>query len=331
VFRGDGVLSPFNRFRFYPGGKLMSHRLQLSIACLVAAGAVVSAPLRAEDVKDLKPGAKIVMNHGPIAHNPHRHLVIRSAEELVANSSKPLKSKDREVQKEMSSALAQLFKVDAVDWDKQMVVGITTGGGRGDAGSLAFVSFLIQGRTLTVQYTGPGFPDHNCASNTGLALVDRFDCAVTFACANAPNAAAAEDTRELKIIAAAQDSPRASGIGPVRLNDYGGVAIRSAEELVLLSSKAKSAKVPAVQKEIEADLAKLLDVDAIDWSKQMVLAVRGEPGTKADRVRFDSLKIEDKVLTVAWKVIPRPPHAGPGTPIALILVERFDGEVKFAP
>jgi hypothetical protein len=309
----------------------MSRRLQLSLACFSVACAVFPARLCAEDAKDLKPGAKIVMDHGPIAHDPHRNLVIRSAEALVANSSTPQKSKDREVQQEMSSALAKLFKVDAIDWDKKMVVGITTGGGRGDAGSLAFESFLLQSRTLTVRYTGPAYPDHICASNSGLALVDRFDGAVKFVCANPPKPPSEEEARELQIIASAQDSPRAATIGPVQLKDYGGVVIHSAEELVALSSKAKAAKEPKVQKETEAELAKLLEVDAIDWSKQMVLAVRGEPGTKADRVHFDSLKVEGKVLTVAWKVKQRPPHAGPGTPIALILVERFDGEVKFGP
>jgi hypothetical protein len=141
----------------------------------------------------------------------------------------------------------------------------------------------------------------------------------------------AEDARKLTIIASAQDSSRAASIGPVHLDEPGSVVIRSAEELVAVSSKAKSARDPKVQKEMEAELARLLEVDAIDWSKQMALAVRGEPGTKADRVHFDSLRVEGKVLTVAWKVKQRPPHAGPGTPIALILVERFDGEVKFRP
>jgi hypothetical protein len=141
----------------------------------------------------------------------------------------------------------------------------------------------------------------------------------------------ADDTRELKIIASAHDSPREASIGPVHLNSYGGVVIRSAEELVAFSSKPESAKDLTVQKEIEAELVKLLEMNAIDWSKQMVLAVRGEPGTRADRVHFDSLKVEGKILTVAWKVKQRPPHAGPGTPIALILVDRFDGEVKFGP
>jgi hypothetical protein len=146
-----------------------------------------------------------------------------------------------------------------------------------------------------------------------------------------PATARAEDAKELRTFASAQDSSRAAHIGPVQLDEPGSVVIRSAEELVGFSSKAKSAKDRAVQKEIEAELAKVLLLDAIDWNKQMVLAVRGEPGTNADRVRFDSLKVEDKVLTVAWKVNARPPHAGPGTPIALILVERFDGEVKFVP
>ena len=177
----------------------MSRCLQLAIVCLVAAWAILPAPLGAQDVKDLKPGAKIVMAHGPLANKPQLHLVIRSAEELVANSAKPLKSKDREVQQEMSSALAKLFKVDAIDWDKQMVVGIMTGGGRGDAGNLAFVSFLLQGKSLTVHYTGPAFPDHNCVSNSGLALIPRFDGEVTFVCENAPKEERAEDAQELEI------------------------------------------------------------------------------------------------------------------------------------
>jgi hypothetical protein len=159
----------------------------------------------------------------------------------------------------------------------------------------------------------------------------RFIACLVVACAVFLAPLRAEDAKEVQIIASAQDSSRAANIGPVQFEAPGSVVIRSAEELVALSSKAKFAKDPKVQKEMVAELAKLLQVDDIDWSTQMALAVRGEPGTKADRVRFDSLKVEGKILTVAWKVIPRPPHAGPGTPIALILVERFDGEVKFVP
>jgi hypothetical protein len=161
-------------------------------------------------------------------------------------------------------------------------------------------------------------------------LLLRVAC-LAVACAVLAAPLRAEDAPEVKIIASAQDSPREASIGPVRLDNYGGVVIRSAEELVAHSSKPDAAKDPAVRKEVEAELARVLEVDAIDWGKQMVLAVRGVPGTGADRVHFDSLKVEGKVLTVAWRVRQRPPHAGPGTPIAVILVTRFDGEVKFAP
>jgi hypothetical protein len=166
----------------------MSCRLRPAALCLVAAWAITPAPLRAEDVKDLKSQANIVMDHGPLAYKPQAELVIRSAEQLVVNSTTPRKSRDRVVQQEMTAALARLFKVDAIDWDKQMVVAIMTGGGRGDAGNLAFVSFLRRGKSLTVHYRGPAFPDHNCASNSGLALIPRCDGKVCFDCGSAPKA-----------------------------------------------------------------------------------------------------------------------------------------------
>jgi hypothetical protein len=174
----------------------MPRSLQLAVACLAAAWAVLPAPLGAEEAKDLKPGARIVMAPGPLAYKPRLRLVIRSAEEFVAHSSRPRKSRDRAVQQEMSAALAKLFKVDAIDWDRQMVVAIMTGGGRGDAGNLAFVSFLVRGQSLTVHYTGPAFPGHTCASNTGLALIPRLDGKVQFVCDNPPKderAAGAEE------------------------------------------------------------------------------------------------------------------------------------------
>lgn len=154
---------------------------------------------------------------------------------------------------------------------------------------------------------------------------------IVVACAIAPVTLAGEPAKECNIIALAHDSTRAGNIGPVQLDEPATAVIRSAEELVARSSQAGSAKDVAVQNELEAELAKVLGVESIDWSKQMALVVRGEPGTKADKVRFGSLTFENNVLTVVWRVIPRPPHAGPGTPIALILVDRFDGEVKFVP
>ena len=74
---------------------------------------------------------------------------------------------------------------------------------------------------------------------------------LTVACAVLPAPLRAEDARELKIIASAQDSPREASIGPVHLHDSGGVVIRSVEELVARSSKPDAAKDPAVRKEVD--------------------------------------------------------------------------------
>src|SRR5205085_1522881 len=95
---------------------------------------------------------------------------------------------------------------------------------------------------------------------------------------------AAEPVKEWSIIALAQDSARAGNIGPVRLDEPGTAVIRSAQELVAHSSQVGSAKDAAVRNELEIELAKLLNVEAVDWSKQMALVVRGEPGTTADKI-----------------------------------------------
>lgn len=135
-------------------------------------------------------------------------------------------------------------------------------------------------------------------------------------------AALADDARELKPTATAKDRSRSASIGSFELKTD-GVVVRSAEDLVGLTGKAKSAKDPAVQKEMQAELVKLLKVDAIDWSKQMVLGVIGEG--------FDSLTTADgKVLTVTFVPFKEPGgRAVPAAPKVLVLVERFDGEVKF--
>jgi hypothetical protein len=133
----------------------------------------------------------------------------------------------------------------------------------------------------------------------------------------------AEDAKELKPIATAKDLySRSASIGSFQLKRE-GVVIRSAEELVALTGKAKSAKDPAVQKEMEAELAKLLKVDAIDWNKQIVLGVIGEG--------FDSLNTDGKVLTATFVPFkePAPARSIPRTPKVLVLIERFGGDVKF--
>jgi hypothetical protein len=133
--------------------------------------------------------------------------------------------------------------------------------------------------------------------------------------------ALAEEPTELKAIAKAKDSSHSASIGSFQLNKE-GVVIRSVEELVALTRKAKSAKDPEVQKKMTAELAKLLKVDDIDWSKHVVLGVIGQ--------ELDSLKIDGKVLTVTFVPFKEPPARSiPATPKILILIERFEGDVKF--
>src|SRR5262249_1930181 len=112
-----------------------------------------------------------------------------------------------------------------------------------------------------------------------------------------------------------------------------GVVIRSAEELVAHSGKPDSAKDAAVQKALEAELAKFLNVESIDWKKQMVLAVQGHPSNgESGSIKFELPKIEGKVLVVFWKQehsVTRAPYQGP--PMGFALVERFEGEVNFIP
>jgi hypothetical protein len=136
-----------------------------------------------------------------------------------------------------------------------------------------------------------------------------------------PAPAPADDAREVKPLATAKDDARSASFGPFLLKTD-GVVIRSAEDLVGLTARAKSAKDPAVQKEQEAELAKLLKVETVDWKKQMVLGVIGE--------KFDCLIVDGKTLTVTFVPFKEPGIRGiPPTPKVLVLVERVEGEVKF--
>jgi len=136
-----------------------------------------------------------------------------------------------------------------------------------------------------------------------------------------PATALAADVKELKPIATAKSDSRDGRLGPFEIKRH-GVAVRSAEELVMLSSEAKSAKDPKVQKEMEAELAKLLKVDAIDWNKQMVIAVISE--------QFESLTTDGKTLTATYVPYKEPPSLTvPPTPKVLVLIDRVEGEVKF--
>src|SRR5262245_39037598 len=82
-----------------------------------------AASLQAAEPKELKTIAVFAGPYGPVQLKANdTGVVIRSAEELVARSSKPESAKDAAVQKTMEEELAKLLRVDAIDWKKQMVL-----------------------------------------------------------------------------------------------------------------------------------------------------------------------------------------------------------------
>ena len=142
-----------------------------------------------------------------------------------------------------------------------------------------------------------------------------------------PSTARPQAPKEPKVIATFGEP-----YGPIQIKKTDtGIVIRDAEELVSHSNKPGAAKDASVQKAMEAELAKLLKVERIDWSKQMILAVNGHgSGDGSGTIRFGALKIEDKILTVPWRQENRP-SLGIVTPRGMILVDCFIGEVKFVP
>jgi hypothetical protein len=155
-------------------------------------------------------------------------------------------------------------------------------------------------------------------------------CAVGWAaCATMiPVTLGAGEAKELKIVASASDPNPVL----VRLKqENSGVVIRSAQDLAAHATKPGDPKDLAIQKAMESELAKRLKLETIDWTKHMVLVVQGHATQgEAGSIKFESPKIEGKVLTVSWKQehrATRAPYAGP--PTAFALVERLEADVKF--
>jgi hypothetical protein len=122
--------------------------------------------------------------------------------------------------------------------------------------------------------------------------------------------------KELKVLA------RAPWRFGVQDNTQHQLVIRSQEELEKAAPK-------------QADqLLKALKVDKIDWKTQMLVMVSaGAKRTGGYRVEITKLTPEGKTLTVHWKL-----HTPTGFvtqalthPAESVLVERFDGPVKFDP
>jgi len=113
------------------------------------------------------------------------------------------------------------------------------------------------------------------------------------------------------------------------------LVIRSVEELVAISSKGREAAELAaakkdgdLQAEVEQLLLTSLKLQAIDWEKQMVVAVLGAHAYRAPpRWKFLSLKTDGDKLVV--EISADHGEFGCGVPWAVAVVDRFDGEIEF--
>lgn len=141
----------------------------------------------------------------------------------------------------------------------------------------------------------------------------------------------ADAKKDVKILA------RSLWRAPIRAD--GGeqqLIIRSAEELAAASGQRDKAKDEATQQQVTAATAKALNVKDIDWKNQMLVVVTGGVQRSGGySVEVTGVELRDKDLTVRWKL--NAPPAGSAVTQALthpaqaILVERYDGPVKFDP
>jgi hypothetical protein len=117
---------------------------------------------------------------------------------------------------------------------------------------------------------------------------------------------------------------------PVAPKDGKPLVIRNAKELM----QAQGGK--GDEEAATAALAKALKVDGIDWNKQMVLVLSGgQRRTGGYSVQVKGIEVKGDTLTVRWEVKGPPPGSfvtqALTHPSKTLLVERFDGTIRFDP
>lgn len=254
--------------------------------------------------------------------------VFRNAEELAARLGGPDHAKDAKVQQQAEAKVAEFLNVKAIDWNKQMIVAVLSNYQVGEPNrEIEFAYLRSQGNGVQIGWReAPARKGHEFVDKRfpcvayGLALLDRHDGAVSF-------------VAERQVIAFAANNATTPSIGPLAFQEKGGhLTVRNAEDLLPGRGCSNTIKQRQVRQE---ELAKILRVKEINWTRQMVLAIDGGTFTSDEesdalRIEIVSLQVVDKTLTVAWRL--RRPLAKRVTaqrPKALVLVDRWDGPVEF--
>jgi hypothetical protein len=142
---------------------------------VLLAALLLCAPQEKQEVKELKVLAR--GNWKAAGSKDPQQLVIRSAEELAKATGQPADKAAEE--------MAKAFKVESIDWKKQMVV-VATGGTKRTGGySVEVTDLKVMESTLTVHWKlntpKPGSPVTQAITHPAQAvLVERFEGKVTF-------------------------------------------------------------------------------------------------------------------------------------------------------
>jgi hypothetical protein len=118
----------------------------------------------------------------PVRDGKAQQLVLKDADALAAATDR---ARDDAGRKEAVQAMAKLFKVDAIDFDKQMIVVVTAGPKPTGGFAVTIDGVRAEGKTATVRWKlktpAPGdFVTEAFTHPARAALVERFDGEVKF-------------------------------------------------------------------------------------------------------------------------------------------------------
>lgn len=145
-------------------------------------------------------------------------------------------------------------------------------------------------------------------------------------------ASEAPESEELKVFAKVSTvGDYGTDVGPIRFSEISQqLVLRSAGELRDHAHVDEGSKSPEAAAQVESSLARLLDVESIDWDRQMIIAIRARPSRTTHEIEVDRMSIAEGVCTVNWRLA-RKDSMTFNSPKAVLLVERFDGDVRFKP
>jgi hypothetical protein len=271
----------------------------------------------------------------PPRNNQHQWVIRSNAELVRLAGDRGQLVLARELNAEIDFTRHTLL---AVSGGMQPLVGVSGGGPPSAlyAVTITRISRDTQTNTLTVDWQlVPRDPKVIVTDPVEVVLIERFDGAVKF------NRLPPRD----------KDKPPPTDAGGVKVlartfwpdgwktsNPAQAWVIRDRDELIDPRLRAPEPVLEKMRQEAEAKLAKALKVNAIDFTRQMVVGVSaGVQPTAGARVAITKVETDaaGQTMTVHWELhAPKPGTAAPARlthPGAVALVDRFSGTVRFHP